>query len=170
MSSSMAVMMSDEVDTANFDNVVDEESAVQEKKPTIFVGNFPFALDESSILSLLGERMGKEPRFNLITDPNTGRHRGFGYMEFESEEDATSAIQKLQGLQIDGRDVRVDMAMDRSERQPRQSNRAPQENSIFIGNMDFSVTTEQVMAMCNDLLGEGFAQNVRLVSDRETGA
>jgi hypothetical protein len=71
------------------------------------------------------------------------------------------------GLQIEGRDLKVDLSEPLPER-PKME-RSPQENSVFIGNLDFSVREDQIMDMCNDLVGPNTVNKVRLPVDRETG-
>lgn len=61
----------------------------------------------------------------------------------------------------------MDLSEPRAER-PKME-RAPQENSVFIGNLDFAVQEEQLIEMCNDLVGADTVTKVRLAVDRDTG-
>ena len=61
----------------------------------------------------------------------------------------------------------MDLSEPRAERPKLE--RAPQENSVFIGNLDFAVQDEQLIEMCSDLVGPDSVARVRLATDRDTG-
>jgi len=75
----------------------------------IFVGNLDFAATESSIRSLF-EPYGSVQRVNLVTDRDTGRSRGFAFVEMTDSSEADKAIAALQGAQLDGRALNVNEA------------------------------------------------------------
>ena len=86
----------------------------------IYVGNLPFSATETAVKDLF-EEYGPVNSVNLITDRDTGRLRGFGFVEMEDEENAAAAIKALDGQEFDGRPLKVNEA---KERQPRsQPNR-----------------------------------------------
>lgn len=80
----------------------------------LYVGNLPFSADENEVRSLFesDERTVSEVR--LITDRETGRPRGFGFVEMGSHEEAGSAIRELDGHQMDGRTLKVNEARERT--------------------------------------------------------
>mmetsp|Transcript_19008 Transcript_19008/g.31815 ORF Transcript_19008/g.31815 Transcript_19008/m.31815 type:complete len:361 (+) Transcript_19008:47-1129(+) len=134
----------------------------------VFIGNIPFDVEEDQLSALVDEKAGNSYKsLRLARDRRTGRSRGFGYLDFEDKSTAELTISALSGSEIDGRELKVDMSEPRPVR-PR-GDRPPQENSIFIGNLDFSIAEEQVLEMCNDILGEGVTTRVRLATDRDTG-
>ena len=75
----------------------------------IFVGNLDFGATESSIRSLF-ESYGRVDRVNLITDRDTGRSRGFAFVEMGDSAEADRAIAALNGYQVDGRALNVNEA------------------------------------------------------------
>jgi cold-inducible RNA-binding protein len=75
----------------------------------IFVGNLDFGATESSIRSLF-EAYGKVDRVNLVTDRDTGRSRGFAFVEMGDSAQADQAISALNGHQLDGRALNVNEA------------------------------------------------------------
>ena len=75
----------------------------------VFVGNMSFETTESSIRSIF-EPFGEITRVNLITDRDTGRARGFGFVEMTNDEEAAKAIAALNGTQMDGRALNVNEA------------------------------------------------------------
>ena len=84
----------------------------------IYVGNLPFSSTQEDLESLFG-RHGNVVSVNVITDRETGRPRGFAFVEMESASDADDAIQALDGSNLGGRDIRVNEAQDRIVRTAR---------------------------------------------------
>ena len=78
----------------------------------LYVGNISYQTDESSLEQTFGE-FGSVKSVRVITDRETGRSRGFGFVEMETEEDAQTAISNLDGKDIDGRTIRVNVARER---------------------------------------------------------
>ena len=75
----------------------------------IFVGNLDFGATESSIRNLF-EAYGKVERVNLVTDRDTGRSRGFAFVEMTDSAEADRAIAALNGADLDGRALNVNEA------------------------------------------------------------
>src|SRR5690348_14265157 len=75
----------------------------------IFVGNLVFSATESSIRTLF-ERYGAVERVNIVTDRDTGRSRGFAFVEMPDSAEAERAIAGLNGANLDGRDLNVNEA------------------------------------------------------------
>ena len=75
----------------------------------IFVGNLDFAATESSIRALF-EPYGSIERVNLITDRDTGRSRGFAFVEMSDSAEADRAIAALNGTELDGRALNINEA------------------------------------------------------------
>jgi len=78
----------------------------------IYVGNLPFSADEASV-RVLFEAHGKVDSVALINDRETGRPRGFGFVEMPSA-DAQRAIATLNGQNMGGRPLRVNEAQERT--------------------------------------------------------
>ena len=78
----------------------------------IYVGNLPFSVTESEIRELFGQ-YGTVDSVVLPTDRETGRPRGFGFLEM-SRADASRAIQNLNGKSMGGRALRVNEAQERT--------------------------------------------------------
>jgi len=77
----------------------------------IYVGNLPFSTSEAELRTLFGQH-GNVESVSLPTDRETGRPRGFGFVEM-SQADAARAIQSLNGYQLNGRPLRVNEAQDK---------------------------------------------------------
>ena len=82
----------------------------------IYVGNLPFSASDDEIRSLFGEH-GEVEAVNLITDRDTGRPRGFGFVEMSSGAD--EAIRALHQTDMGGRALNVNEARPRQERSNR---------------------------------------------------
>src|ERR1044071_1940712 len=80
----------------------------------IFVGNLDFASTESSIRALF-EPYGNVERVNLVTDRDTGRSRGFAFVEMTDAGEADRAINALNGADLDGRAINVSEARPKPE-------------------------------------------------------
>ncbi|HEY3731806.1 MAG TPA: RNA-binding protein [Steroidobacteraceae bacterium] len=83
----------------------------------IYVGNLPFTASEADVRALFAQH-GTVDAVSLPTDRETGRPRGFGFVEM-NQADAAKAIQSLNGYSMDGRPLRVNEAQDK----PRTSGR-----------------------------------------------
>ena len=80
----------------------------------LYVGNLPFSATEEELRGIF-ERHGTVESVAVITDRETGRSRGFGFVEFADAAAADAAVQALNGYQMDGRGLRVNEAHDRRE-------------------------------------------------------
>ena len=79
----------------------------------LFVGSLPWAINDDTLRSTF-EAHGKVVSAKVITDRQTGRSRGFGFVEMESESEASQAIQALNGSQLNGRSIIVSEAKPKS--------------------------------------------------------
>ena len=81
----------------------------------IFVGNLNFNTSEDELRQMF-EAYGQVDRVSIMTDRDTGRSRGFGFVEMTNEEDGEKAIAALNGSQIGGRTLNVNEARPKSDR------------------------------------------------------
>ena len=81
----------------------------------LYVGNLPFDLSEDQLHELFSAH-GQVASTKLITDFNTGRSRGFGFVEMRTEEEAQAAIDKLNKSKVGEREIVVNEARPRPER------------------------------------------------------
>jgi len=84
----------------------------------VFVGNMSFEATEGGLRSIF-EPFGEITRVQLITDRDTGRPRGFAFVEMSNDEEAAKAIAALNGTQMDGRALNV------NEAKPKTAGSAP---------------------------------------------
>lgn len=79
----------------------------------LFVGSLPWAVNDDTLKSAF-EAHGKVVSAKVITDRQTGRSRGFGFVEMENESEANNAIQALNGSELSGRSIIVSEAKPKS--------------------------------------------------------
>ncbi|MFQ5722700.1 MAG: RNA recognition motif domain-containing protein [Candidatus Aminicenantales bacterium] len=80
----------------------------------IYVGNLAYRMREDALRGLF-EQFGEVTDVKIIKDRLTGRSKGFGFVEMTEKEDAEKAIQKLDGSEVEGRNIRVNVARPRRE-------------------------------------------------------
>ena len=81
----------------------------------IFVGNLSFNTGEDELRQMF-EQYGQVDRVAIMTDRDTGRSRGFGFVEMTNDEDGEKAIAALNGSQLGGRTLNVNEARPKTER------------------------------------------------------
>ena len=81
----------------------------------LYVGNLSFSVDSHELERMFAAH-GAVQSANVITDRNTGRSKGFGFVEMGSDQDAEAAISALHGKDVDGRSLTVNEARPREER------------------------------------------------------
>ena len=81
----------------------------------IFVGNLDFNTSEDELRQMF-EAYGQVDRVSIMTDRDTGRSRGFGFVEMTSGEDGEKAIAALNGTQVNGRTLNINEARPKTER------------------------------------------------------
>lgn len=82
---------------------------------SIYIGNLSYQVTEEDVTSIFAE-YGTVKRVQLPTDRETGRMRGFGFVEMETEAEETAAIEALDGAEWMGRDLKVNKAKPRESR------------------------------------------------------
>ena len=90
----------------------DRPQKVDEMASKVFVGNLDFNTTKTEVQTLFSE-VGEIRDVFLPTDRESGRPRGFAFVEFANEADAAKAIEKFNGYQLSGRALRVNAAEDR---------------------------------------------------------
>ncbi len=79
----------------------------------LYVGNLPFSVNEAELRSMF-EPHGEVSSAQIVMDRETGRPRGFGFVEMATDEEAESAISELNGYEMQGRPLTVNEARQRN--------------------------------------------------------
>jgi cold-inducible RNA-binding protein len=81
----------------------------------LYVGNLPFSTDDTQLRGLF-ESHGEVVSASVVMDRDTGRPRGFGFVEMSNDNEAKAAIEAMNGQQVDGRAIVVNEARPREAR------------------------------------------------------
>ncbi len=81
----------------------------------LYVGNLPYSVGDDDLKTLFSQA-GSVEEAVVMTERDTGRSRGFGFVEMASDADAENAVRMFDGYTLDGRQLRVNPAMEREER------------------------------------------------------
>jgi RNA recognition motif-containing protein len=82
----------------------------------LYVGNLPYSVDDETLHQRFSE-FGAVSSAKVITDRETGRSKGFGFVEMDSDSDADTAMDRLNGAQMDGRAINVSEAKPQAPRE-----------------------------------------------------
>ncbi|OJJ48172.1 hypothetical protein ASPZODRAFT_1533822 [Penicilliopsis zonata CBS 506.65] len=153
------------------------EEQTGNESTNLFVGNLSWNVDEEW-LSREFQDFGELSGVRIVTERDTGRSRGFGYVEFVNAADAAKAFAAKKDTELDGRKINLDYASSRQSGGNNQGERtqararsfgdqtSPESDTLFIGNIAFGANEESV----RDLFAEhGDIQGIRLPTDPETG-
>lgn len=100
-----------------------------ERVVTIYIGNLSFEASEDDLREVFSD-YGKVTRISLPIDRETGRKRGFAFVEMEDEEKEDAAIAELDGAEWLGREIRVNKAKPRESNNNRGGGRGMSSNSF----------------------------------------
>ena len=81
----------------------------------LYVGNLSYQTESESLRTLFAQ-FGEVVSATILSDRDTGRSRGFGFVEMGSEDAAAAAIQALNGTEFEGRNLKVNEARERTDR------------------------------------------------------
>lgn len=156
----------------------EEETPVAEKKvavsseeggdTTCFIGNLSWNVDEAMLAECFKD-CGEVKATRIITERDTGRSKGFGYVEFNNAASAQAAIAKT-GTLLDNREIRVDISISKPKAAGGQRFEKPASEPspiLFMGNLAFSVTEEEIRSTFGEF---GEIKSCRFPTDKETGA
>src|SRR5512146_1669607 len=91
----------------------------------LYIGNLPFSATEESLRTAFS-RFGTVESVTIITDRDTGRSKGFGFVELGTQEEASEAISKMNNSEMEGRTLKVSEALPQA---PRESSGSPRGKS-----------------------------------------
>ncbi|KIL68118.1 hypothetical protein M378DRAFT_191130 [Amanita muscaria Koide BX008] len=149
-------------------------ASVEENKTgatkTIFVGRLSWAVDSDRLAEEFAS-FGEVVSANVQVDRNTGKSRGFGFVNFTTAEAAEKAL-TMNGQEIDGRPVNVDLSaeLDKSQAKEKRAKAfgdttSPPSTTLFVGNLSFNTTEDAVWTFFDNYS----VKSVRLPTERETG-
>lgn len=133
---------------------------------TLYIGNLFFEVTEDQLKKVFS-RFGAVTKSSIVYD-NRGLSRGFGYVTFENQEDATAAMENLNQQVFEGRRMNVQYhkprTLVRTPRTPTESNQPSK--TLFIGNISFEMSDKDLNDLFRDIRN---VLDVRVAIDRRTG-
>lgn len=81
----------------------------------LFVGSLPWGVDDTALAQLFAQA-GTVVSAQVVKDRDTGRSRGFGFVEMSTDEEAQAAVNNLNGTDVEGRKIVVNIARPREDR------------------------------------------------------
>ena len=152
----------------------------KEAGPNLFIGNLSWNVDEEWLTHEF-EEFGEISGVRIITDRESGRSKGYGYVEFTETANAINALEAKSGAEVDGRAIRCDFSTPRPPRndfggtpQQRSFDRAKQygdsasqpSTTLWVGNIPFSADESTLTEAFSDF---GNIKSIRIPTDRESG-
>ena len=136
---------------------------------TVFIGNLSWDVTEEQLAEAFAE-CGEVTSARIITDKQTGKPKGFGYVTFTETSATHQAIEKS-GMDLGGREIRVDISTPKPAKQDGGRGRVEKptsapSNILFMGNLSFNVTEEELRA---EFEKYGDISRIHFPTDRETG-
>jgi len=126
----------------------------------VYVGNLPLDVDRERIGGVISEN-GGDGYMDFRLGYDKGKFRGFCYIDYEDKEKAQAVVEAMNGIEVDGRTIKADIAIPRGER-------ISKDHNLYIGNLNFESTSENVLNMVNEVIGEGKCVDVRIITDKYT--
>jgi RNA recognition motif-containing protein len=127
----------------------------------LYVGNLSYRMSAEELGEVFSQ-VGPVTNAAIITDRETGRSKGFGFVEMEEDEDAAAAITQFNGTQVDGRTIKVAEANPRPPRSPRPGrHERPRSNDELRISKSSRTRIEQKPGPC---FGPGFSVALRAKS------
>mmetsp|Transcript_37402 Transcript_37402/g.92513 ORF Transcript_37402/g.92513 Transcript_37402/m.92513 type:complete len:298 (-) Transcript_37402:301-1194(-) len=146
----------------------------------LYVGNLSWGMNDDSLREVFSDFSVGE--VTVVFDSVTGRSRGFGFVHVNDESQADAVIQSLDGVEVDGRSLKVNVSAARTERGPMtpREPRAPREGGfagndknfefdarkVYFGNLSWGMDHLDLQDLCSEI---GAVEDSRLITDRETG-
>jgi RNA recognition motif-containing protein len=109
---------------------------------SLFVGNLSFQTTESDLTALF-KAFGQVTRVQVATDRETGRARGFAFVEMPNDEEAAKAIAGLEGRAFGGRNLKVNEARPRAQRTPTHSSSGAGPRPSIFSNENYREAARQ---------------------------
>jgi nucleolin len=139
-----------------------DEAASADEYTTLFAGNLGWGITDDSLYEAFKDFEGIKGA-RVVTDKAMQRSRGFGYVEFETHENAKAAFEKMNGFELEGRALNLDPSKPRPAEgeapNARANDRAkqfgdsvsPESDTLFVGNLPFEVDEDTISAFFSEV-------------------
>lgn len=130
----------------------------------LYVTNIPFSFTDNQLGELFAT-IGKVDSAKIITNRNSGRSKGYGFVEMSSENEALNAISLVDGKEVEGRELKIAIATGNSTVRDSQNN-PDNKNKLYVGNLPFH-TKDQDLAKIFEIAGT--VNLAKINTDQSTG-
>lgn len=150
---------------------------IDRKKPSaiVFVGNLPYDIKQSDIEQLIVDNIGPKEviaNIQIMTGAKTKRFLGFLFIHFYDNEIAMKAVEYLNGLQYLDRTLNSNIkdieTIGETTKLKQKNFQLKYGHCIYLSNLDYSLTEQEIANMCDDILGPGLVEFVRIPVDKSS--
>lgn len=121
----------------------------------VFIGNLSFKISEAEVKKLVVDlKCEGVQQISIPRGKKTKRGLGFAFVDFTSYDDAKVAAAKIDGTTFQDRQVNANVKDPESAAEKPAKKARIEDNSIYLANLDFSLTEEEIIDMCNDILAD----------------
>lgn len=139
----------------------DFEAAPAQAPVKLYIGNLGWDATTEDLQATFAE-FGDMSDCYVVMDRATGESRGFGFVSFATEEEANRAVAALNGKEMYGRPIRVDISKPKAAASPLSEG-----NKLYIGNLGYETTVDDLKS---HFAQYGTLEDITVVTDRDTGA
>jgi len=127
----------------------------------VFIGNLSFKITEAEVKKLVVDLNCEGiQEISVPRGKKTKRGLGFAFVDFTSYDDAKVAADKIDGSSFQDRQVNANVKDPNSRAEKPLKKTRVQDNSIYLGNLDLTLTEEEIINMCNDILADAELEEV----------
>jgi RNA recognition motif-containing protein len=160
----------------NNNHMTDSNSNNPKSDCKVFVGNLSFSATDDDIRALVDSQLGASgsdgPRIKDLSIPRGKKSKqgmGFFFLEFHTSDDARLAVHQFNQIQFQDRIIIANLKSEDSSSSSASSVKSLKKlridkHCIYLANLDFSLTEQDLIQMCNDILGDGDASKNLVVS------
>ena len=147
----------------------DIQNEQRTKYTKVFIGNLPFTVTKEEIAEMIEANVGSD----IITDidipvgKKSKAPRGFAFVEFIDEEAAMAAASILNDMMIDDRPLNSNIYDENPDVKKRKKTRV-NAHTVFVNNLETSLIQEEILSMCDDILGPDLVVSLQLPVDKVT--
>lgn len=134
----------------------------------IFVGNIPWDISDKDVTDMITDVVGvelKEDKIDIVKNKK-GKPRGFMFISFPGDDEANDAVDLIDGMQWGERVLNSNIVEDKGVSVAVRKTGLNAARSVYIKNLEYSLTEDEVWQMCDDIVGNGLVTGVKLPLDK----
>jgi RNA recognition motif-containing protein len=153
--------------TSLFASDIQNEQRIKYTK--VFIGNLPFTVTKEEIAEMIEANIGPDiiTAIDIPVGKKSKAPRGFAFVEFVDEEAAIEAASILNDMMIDDRPLNSNIYDENPDIKKRKKTRV-NAHTVFVNNLETSLIQEEILSMCDDILGPDLVVSLQLPVDKVT--